>query len=62
MTDTPIALAGDQVAQQIYAGSRTSVYQGLRESDRIPVVLKKFNSECPTVSELVQFRHQYNAV
>jgi PAS domain S-box-containing protein len=62
MTDPPIALPGYQIAQQIYAGCRTSVYRGIRECDRIPVVLKIFNSECPTVSELVQFRHQYNAV
>lgn len=61
MTDTPIALPGYQIVQQIYTGPRTSVYQGLRESDRIPVVPKIFNSECPTVSALVQFRHQYNA-
>ncbi|MEG4625014.1 AAA family ATPase [Microcoleus sp. w1-18aA5] len=62
MTDAPIALPGYQIAQQIYAGSRTSVYRGLQESDGTPVVLKILNSECPTVSELVQFRHQYNIV
>lgn len=61
MTDTPIAFPGYQIVQQIYTGPRTSVYQGLREFNRIPVVLKIFNSECPTVSALVQFRHQYNA-
>ena len=62
MTDAPIALPGYQILQQIYAGSRTSVYRGLQESDGTPVVLKILNSECPTVSELVQFRHQYNIV
>lgn len=62
MTDTPIALPGYQIPQQIYAGSTTSVYPGLRKCDRIPVILKNFNSECPTVSKLVQFRNQYNAV
>jgi hypothetical protein len=62
MTDTSIALPGYQISLQIYPNSRTSVYQGVRECDRTPVVLKKINSECPTVSELVQFRNQYNAV
>jgi len=47
MTHTPIALPGDQIAQQIYAGSRTSVYQGLRECDRISVVLKNSTVNAP---------------
>ena len=35
-----IPLTGYRLAEQIYAGSRTLVYRGVRESDRTPVIIK----------------------
>ncbi|MEG3846173.1 serine/threonine protein kinase, partial [Microcoleus sp. herbarium13] len=54
-----LALLGYQIAEQLYAGSRTLVYRAIRESDRKQVILKLLRNEMPTWSELVQFRNQY---
>jgi predicted ATPase/tRNA A-37 threonylcarbamoyl transferase component Bud32 len=54
-----ITLAGYQIAEQIYDGSRTKVYRALTETDQKPVVIKLLKSEYPTFHELVQFRNQY---
>jgi serine/threonine protein kinase len=53
-------LAGYEIFEQIYAGSKTLVYRGERQSDRQSVVLKVLNSEYPSFNELLQFRNQYN--
>ncbi|BAY10167.1 ATP-binding sensor histidine kinase [Calothrix sp. NIES-2098] len=55
---TPI-IPGYQINSQLYAGSRTKVYRAIRESDRLPVVIKLLTSEYPSFNELLQFRHQY---
>jgi serine/threonine protein kinase len=59
MSSTFQTLTGYQLIEQIYNGSRTQVYRGVRSSDQKPVVIKLLKSEYPTFSELVQFRHQY---
>ncbi|MBE9228436.1 AAA family ATPase [Phormidium sp. LEGE 05292] len=56
-----------QITEQIYAGSRTLVYRGIRQSASAgsskdyqqPVVIKILRNQYPTFSELVQFRNQY---
>jgi len=55
ITDLP----GYRITEQLYAGSRTLVYRGVRESDRTPVVIKVLRNEYPNFSELVHFRNQY---
>ena len=55
ITDVP----GYRITEQLYAGSRTLVYRGVRESDRTPVVIKMLRNEYPNFSELVHFRNQY---
>ncbi|MEG3986700.1 AAA family ATPase [Microcoleus sp. S28C3] len=57
--DVIIPLAGYRLTEQIYAGSRTLVYRGVRESDRTPVVIKLLRNEYPNFNELVGFRNQY---
>ncbi|MCL1464628.1 trifunctional serine/threonine-protein kinase/ATP-binding protein/sensor histidine kinase [Argonema galeatum] len=61
-------LLGHRITEQLYAGDRTLVYRGIRESDgedgkalglRTPVVIKLLRNEYPNFSELVQFRNQY---
>ncbi|WP_293108784.1 ATP-binding sensor histidine kinase [Moorena sp. SIOASIH] len=54
-----VRLTGYQMTEIIYSGSRTLVYQGIRESDQKPVVIKLLKSEYPSFGELVQFRNQY---
>ncbi|MBW3584395.1 MAG: AAA family ATPase [Cyanobacteria bacterium 0813] len=52
-------LSGYQITEQLYAGTRTLVYRGIRTSDQYPVVLKLLRNEYPTFNELIQFRNQY---
>ncbi len=59
MKSVNIDLLGYRLANQLYAGSRTLVYQAIREADQYPVVLKLLREEYPTFGELVRFRNQY---
>jgi len=63
--DPPISLPGYDLTEQIYAGSRTLVYRGMRQStDGVsqtaqPVVLKLLQCNYPSTRELLEFRNQY---
>ncbi|MBE8987698.1 AAA family ATPase [Nostoc sp. LEGE 12450] len=64
--DGTVRIAGYQIIEQLYSGSRTQVYRAIRECDtfgglrqRQPVVIKLLKREYPSFSELVQFRNQY---
>ncbi|PLZ93996.1 ATP-binding sensor histidine kinase [Fischerella thermalis] len=57
--DKIIRLPGYHITEQIYLGSRTSVYRGMREQDQQPVVIKLMRNEYPSLNELAQFRNQY---
>jgi predicted ATPase/signal transduction histidine kinase len=53
-------LSGYQITKELYTGTRTLVYRGIRTSDQYPVVIKILRNEYPTFGELVQFRNQYS--
>ena len=48
-----------QITEQLYTGTRTLVYRGIRTSDQQPVAIKLLRNEYPNFNELVQFRNQY---
>ncbi|GAB4319164.1 MAG: AAA family ATPase [Leptolyngbyaceae cyanobacterium] len=52
-------VAGYQLVEQVYSGSRTLIYRAIREVDQCPVVMKLLQREYPTFNELLQFRNQY---
>jgi len=52
-------LSGYQITEQLYAGTRTLVYRGIRSRDQYRVVIKLLRNEYPTFNELVHFRNQY---
>ncbi|MEG4228378.1 AAA family ATPase [Microcoleus sp. N9_B2] len=52
-------ISGYHLVEQLYYGSRTLVYRAIRETDRLPVVIKLLNRNYPSFSELLQFRNQY---
>ncbi|MUG95285.1 AAA family ATPase [Scytonema sp. UIC 10036] len=52
-------LTGYLISQQIYLGHKTVVYQGIRELDRQPVMIKMMRNEYPSFKELIQFRNQF---
>ncbi len=57
--DITVTLAGYQIREQLYSGSRTLVYRAVREADNQAVAIKLLKQEYPSFSELVQFRNQY---
>jgi len=59
MTGNTIALSGYQISEQIYEGSRTLVYRGMRETDSQPAIIKVLRNPHPRFHELVKFRNQY---
>jgi len=52
-------LPGYQITKQLYKGTRTLVYCGIRTSDQHPVVIKLLRNSYPNFNEIVQFRNQY---
>ncbi|HLO52400.1 MAG TPA: protein kinase, partial [Kamptonema sp.] len=52
-------LPGYTITEQIYGGSRTIVYRGIREIDRTLVAIKLLRNKYPNFNEIVQFRNQY---
>jgi predicted ATPase/tRNA A-37 threonylcarbamoyl transferase component Bud32 len=54
-----INILGYQITEQLYAGTRTLVYRGIRTSDKYPVVIKILRNEYPNFNELIGFRNQY---
>lgn len=52
-------LPGYSIIEQIYSGTRTIVYRGIRQQDQKPVIIKTMRSEYPNLHEIAQFRNQY---
>lgn len=52
-------IPGYEIHEELYSGSRTLVYRGVREKDSLAVVIKLLASEYPSFNELLQFRNQY---
>jgi predicted ATPase/signal transduction histidine kinase len=54
-----ITLAGYQISDILYQGTRTEVYRGHQNRDRQPVIMKVLRNPHPNFNELAQFRNQY---
>ena len=54
-----VSILGYSINEQLYNGSRTLVYRGVRENDHKPVVIKLLKNPYPDFKELLQFRNQY---
>ncbi|GAA6617798.1 AAA family ATPase [Scytonema sp. NUACC26] len=54
-----VVVPGYRITQEIYSGSKTLVYRGVREEDRQPIAIKFMRNEYPTLLEIAQFRNQY---
>ena len=59
LSDTIFTIPGYRITEQIYSGSQTLVYRGIREQDQKSVILKLMRNENPTFGEIAQFRNQY---
>jgi predicted ATPase/signal transduction histidine kinase len=54
-----LCVPGYIVNEEIYTGSRTSIYRGVRERDRYPVTIEILRNPFPSFNELLKFRHKY---
>ncbi|MEH2135875.1 ATP-binding sensor histidine kinase [Nostoc sp.] len=54
-----INIPGYRISEELYNGSRTLVYRGVRETDSLPIVIKLLKNSYPSFSELLSFRNQY---
>ena len=52
------SIPGYTVTEELYNGSRTLVYRGIRDDEK-PVVIKLLKNSHPGFNELLQFRNQY---
>ncbi|GAX39650.1 multi-sensor signal transduction multi-kinase [Tolypothrix sp. NIES-4075] len=59
MVSTFVSIPGYRISEELYKGSRTIVYRGVRETDLLPVVIKLLKNPYPSFSELLSFRNQY---
>ena len=51
-----------QITEELYTGTRTLVYRGIRKKDQQPIVIKLLRNEYPNFNELIQFRNQYTII
>ncbi len=54
-----IELSGYQIGAEIYRNSKRVVYRGIREADRLPVILKALGTEYPSPADIAQLHHEY---
>ncbi len=54
-----IALEGYKILRELYDSPRSQVYQGYREFDRQPVVLKLLGQEYPSPEAIARFKLEY---
>ncbi|MEO1433549.1 MAG: serine/threonine-protein kinase PknK [Cyanobacteria bacterium J06633_8] len=54
-----IYIQGYHLNEELYNGSKTLVYRGIRKKDEKPVVIKLLKNSYPSFNELLQFRNQY---
>ncbi|MFN6572130.1 AAA family ATPase [Dendronalium sp. ChiSLP03b] len=59
LSDTIFTIPGYRITEQIYSGSKTLVYRGIREHDQKSAIVKLMRNEYPTFNEIAQFRNQY---
>ena len=52
-------LSGYSILEQLYSGFHSLVYRGIRDCDRLQVIIKVLSNPFPHFNELVQFRNQY---
>jgi serine/threonine protein kinase len=54
-----ITILGYQVVEQLYESPRSFIYRGVRECDRLPVILKTLKQEYPSPEAIARLRLEY---
>ena len=55
-------LKGFHLSEKLYESKKSVVYRGVRESDKLPVVVKFLRAEYPSPEELDLFEYEYRIV
>ena len=56
------AVFGCKILETAFAGPRTVVYRGVRESDDLPVVVKVLKSDLPSPSDIGRYLHEFETM
>jgi len=54
-----INLSGYQINEEIFISYNSTLFRGIRSSDKKPVIIKLLNKEYPSEKELSYFRREY---
>ncbi|MCU0547588.1 MAG: AAA family ATPase [Oscillatoriaceae cyanobacterium Prado104] len=54
-----LAIPGYQILAQIYESANSFIYRGIRDRDRLPVILKLLKAELPTPAEKLRYQQEY---
>jgi predicted ATPase/GAF domain-containing protein/tRNA A-37 threonylcarbamoyl transferase component Bud32 len=54
-----INIPGYTIYEKIYDGHKNTVYRGKSDREQRPVIIKKLNSECPSLEEIARLKQEY---
>jgi predicted ATPase/serine phosphatase RsbU (regulator of sigma subunit)/tRNA A-37 threonylcarbamoyl transferase component Bud32 len=54
-----LGIPGYQILAQIYESANSFIYRGIRDRDRLPVILKLLKAELPTPAEKLRYQQEY---
>ncbi|MEO1399737.1 MAG: AAA family ATPase [Cyanobacteria bacterium J06635_1] len=57
-----LTIAGYDITELIYAGTRSLIYRGIRQVDGRPVVLKTLAATYPTLGAIANLKHEYEVL
>ncbi len=57
-----LTLKGFHLSEKVYESKRSLIYRAVRESDKLPVVIKFLRAEYPSPEELDLFEYEYRIV
>ncbi len=56
----PVPIQGYEIQEALFRSDRTTIRRGVRERDRLSVILKTLSNAYPSSSELARFRHEFH--
>ncbi len=57
-----LKIPGFQVNEKVFENERTLIHRGVRLSDNCPVIVKLFNTPCPTQFDLARLKHEFDVL
>ena len=55
-----VCIPGYRIDEEIYVGTQTIIYRGIRECDQYPVTIELLRNPFPNSQELLKLRHKYD--